>query len=622
MDTITARPAATSASGRPRRPLLIGAVVLLAVVALTALAFAGLRFARPGALPGTTVNGVAVGGLQGDGLHRAIAGAGAGDVEVIVVRGSARWQATGTELGYTIDVEETAERVLQRGRQLNPFTALGDHLGAFRGTTEVPPSESVDEEVLVAELEKAAEVLGLEPAEGTLEISGTTVTRVDPQVGAALDTEALTGEVRGVLLDGAAPVLDAPVTDVTPETTTAAVDAVLALAERAVSGPVELVREGTAITFSAEEIGDLLNVEQDGSDLGLSISAGDVARLVPSPTIAALEANPRDAEITLAGGVVSITESAEGFAFDAEATAAQLLAVATGDGPRTAELDGEVVEPELSTEEARELGITEQVSTFTTNFPCCQSRVTNIHRIADIVDGVVIKPGETFSVNDHVGERTRAKGFADGGAIQNGVFVQEVGGGVSQFATTIFNAAFFGGYAIPDYKAHSYYISRYPVGREATLNYPTVDLKVRNNSPHGILIDTSHTGTSITVSFWGTTWVEVSDITGERRNFSSPQTRTEENPNLRPGASRVTESGGQGFDITVTRVLRFPDGREEREEFFTRYLAQPRVVERNSSSTSSTPPPSDDGGSAPPPPPEDQPDPPAEDPPAEGEAEE
>jgi vancomycin resistance protein YoaR len=243
-------------------------------------------------------------------------------------------------------------------------------------------------------------------------------------------------------------------------------------------------------------------------------------------------------------------------------------------------LDGTVVAPALSTADAQGLGIVEQVSTFTTEHPCCQGRVTNIQRMADLVDGVLIRPGEVFSLNDHVGERTRAKGFVEGGAIQNGEFVDEVGGGVSQFTTTMFNAAFFGGYAIPDHKAHSYYISRYPAGREATLNFPTVDLKVENTSPHGILVATSYTDTSITVSFWGTRWVEVTESTGPRRNPTSPDVRTVDTPDLPAGATRLRSEGRPGFDITVSRTLRHPDGRVEREDFFTRYLPEPRVTER------------------------------------------
>jgi vancomycin resistance protein YoaR len=158
-------------------------------------------------------------------------------------------------------------------------------------------------------------------------------------------------------------------------------------------------------------------------------------------------------------------------------------------------------------------------------------------------------------VNDHVGPRTVEKGFVPGGAIMDGEFVDQIGGGVSQFATTLYNAAYFGGYELVDYRAHSYYISRYPRGREATLNYPTIDLVVRNSSPYGMLIEATTTDDSVTVTIWGTDWVEVESVTGQPFNVQPGQVRN-------------------GFDVVDTRILRFPEGREEREERFTRYLPE------------------------------------------------
>ena len=134
------------------------------------------------------------------------------------------------------------------------------------------------------------------------------------------------------------------------------------------------------------------------------------------------------------------------------------------------------------------------VGEFTTKHPAGQPRVTNIHRISDETRGVLIAPGDTFSVNDFVGRRTAEKGYVLAPVIENGEHVEDIGGGVSQYATTLFNAAFFGGLDIPAYKAHSEYISRYPYGREATVAYPSVDLKVRNNTPYGVVIWPTYTG--------------------------------------------------------------------------------------------------------------------------------
>jgi len=109
-----------------------------------------------------------------------------------------------------------------------------------------------------------------------------------------------------------------------------------------------------------------------------------------------------------------------------------------------------------------------------------------------------------LSVNGFVGERTVEKGFVPGGAIVDGEFDEQVGGGVSQYATTLFNAAWFAGLDYGEYGSHSIYISRYPYGREATANYPHPDLQVQNNLPYGVLIQNSYTDTSITVTIWST----------------------------------------------------------------------------------------------------------------------
>jgi vancomycin resistance protein YoaR len=178
-------------------------------------------------------------------------------------------------------------------------------------------------------------------------------------------------------------------------------------------------------------------------------------------------------------------------------------------------LDLTVATPDHDATWAEQMSIHQPIASFTTNHACCESRVQNIHRMADIVRGAVVAPGETFSLNGYVGQRTTAKGFAEAGVIYNGRFTTDVGGGVSQFSTTLFNAAFFGGMDFVEYQAHTIYISRYPYGREATLSYPQPDQKITNVSPFGILIWPTYTDTSITVTLYSSPWV-----TGEQTGQS------------------------------------------------------------------------------------------------------
>lgn len=156
--------------------------------------------------------------------------------------------------------------------------------------------------------------------------------------------------------------------------------------------------------------------------------------------------------------------------------------------------------------------VVEKVGEFTTRHACCEARVTNIHRIADIVRGAYLLPGATISLNDYVGPRTRAKGFVAAGAIRYGRLNPEVGGGVSQFATTIFNAAYFAGLELLEYRSHSLYFDRYPFGREATISNPDPDLVFGNTTSYPVLFWTSYTGSSITVTIYSTQHIEVEEL--------------------------------------------------------------------------------------------------------------
>jgi vancomycin resistance protein YoaR len=156
--------------------------------------------------------------------------------------------------------------------------------------------------------------------------------------------------------------------------------------------------------------------------------------------------------------------------------------------------------------------VTEVVAQFTTEHPCCESRVTNIQRIADLLTGVYLVPNESLSLNEFIGPRTRENGFVAAGAIRHGHMVEEIGGGVSQFVTTLFNAAYFAGLDLDEYQSHSIYFSRYPFGREATLSAPGPDLVITNTTDYPVLIWPSYDDHSITVTLYSTEHLEVEEL--------------------------------------------------------------------------------------------------------------
>ena len=312
----------------------------------------------------------------------------------------------------------------------------------------------------------------------------------------------------------------------------------------------------TTVTVPAATARSWLNSRVEGDKLTATLDAekatADLTAALPETT----EAN--NASVALENGEPKIIPSVDGTKCCAADTPARLLAAIVG-GSGSVELGLEVQKAEFTTEAAEKLGIKEpvgtttewkgqaQVRSFTTYYPCCAARVTNIQRIADLVNGTLVLPGEKFSVNDTVGQRTAEKGFVEAGAIANGEHVSEVGGGVSQFATTMFNAAFFAGLPIDTYQAHSEYFDRYPFGREATMGFPNPDLSWTNNTPYGTLIQTSYTDTSVTVTLWSTQYA-YGEQTGQ-----------------------TTGKSGSCTTVRTTRTTSYPGGKTSQDTFTARY---------------------------------------------------
>lgn len=216
-------------------------------------------------------------------------------------------------------------------------------------------------------------------------------------------------------------------------------------------------------------------------------------------------------------------------------TAAAAIRNAVAAGRQAVTLEVTVVVPRIST--AALNGIDQLIGSFTTYHACCEPRVTNIQRIAEFVDGTVVLPGTTFSLNQASGRRTAANGFVAAPAIADGELVQQVGGGVSQFSTTLFNATWFSGLTTLKHQPHSKYISRYPPGREATLDYDTIDQVFKNDTSVPVVIRTTTTDTSMTVALYG--------HTGDRKVSSTT-------------GARLPRNGG-GFSISVQRQVRQGD---------------------------------------------------------------
>lgn len=494
-----------------------------------------------------------------------------------------RMSVSPSEIDFTPDVEATFEAAMDVGRRGNVFVRLWHRVRALFASTDVGWHSGFDRDATKLLVETWGGTIDTEGHEAGIEARGDTLVPIGAVPARKLDRDGAVQVIVEGLETWPRRSMELPI-QVEPRRTD--IDDARRAAETAnrwVRAPIRLVApDGTRATLDRVELASMLEAapKRSGGEWGLEVRFSEerISEQLGQRMLLH-EREARSASFVVQGATVSVAAAQDGRKFDAAATAAELAKAARRDEPRVAQAVFEAVEPNLTTEQARALRITERASTFTTQHACCQTRVKNIHRIADTVDGAIVRPGESFSLNDYVGERTTEKGYLLAPMIYDGEFRDAVGGGVSQFATTMFNAIFFGGYKVDSHKPHTYYISRYPAGREATVSYPHPDLKFTNNSGAGVLIKTSYSETSITVSFYGDKEGKVVTAeAGPQTNPTNYETKHVENPALPPGQQRVVQKGAPGFDIVVFRIIT-QNGDENRQRFFTRYRAQPAIVE-------------------------------------------
>ncbi len=488
-----------------------------------------------------------------------------------------------SEVGFRPDADETLNDAYGVGRRGNFLVRTWHRIRSLFGRTNVGWASTLDDKAAKLLLSDFASRVDTEGGEAGIDARGTTLVAVGAVPGRRLDQDRAIATIIDGLESWPRRSMELPIAVRNRRTTIDDARDAAKLANEWARDSITLTTpDRSSRVLSRQEIANMLDAipRRRGLDWTLEL------RFSPTKVKAALgdemkafERGAKDAGFAVSGVNASVVAGSAGRKFDANATAARLASVADRDDDRTARAEFAEVEPELTTEEAKDLNIHELVSSFTTQHPCCAPRVANIHKMADKVNGAIVKPGGTFSLNGHVGERKVENGYALAPMIFDGEFRDSVGGGVSQFATTLFNAVFFGGYRFETYKAHTYFISRYPPGREATVSWPAPDLRFTDNSTSGILIKTSYGNDSITVSLYGDKEGKtVTAEAGPRTDPTKPEEQREENPDLKPGEERVKQKGVDGFDIIVTRVIS-QDGEETRQRFFTRYKAEPHIIE-------------------------------------------
>ena len=449
----------------------------------------------------------------------------------------------------------------------------------YTGGDDLDAVVTVDDAALESTIEGLTEAVGTPAVDGSWKFANGRLEATDPVVGRGIDPDSAREAILAAYLtDDASAELE--LTDLQPDIDEADMRAAQeSFVNPAMSGPVTLLFGDSKVQLRPRDYLRILSLEPEDGKLVPGLDTTKLSTLVDDVTGEA--GKPVDAEIRIVNGKPKVIPAQPGVTYEpADVADVFLELVAAPEGEREAEVKATVDPPEFTTKDARALKIREQVSTFTTYYPYAEYRNINIGRAAELINGTVLEPGEEFSLNGIVGERTAENGFVPGFIISNGIFKEDYGGGVSQIATTTFNAMFFAGLKDIEHKPHSFYIDRYPVGREATVAWPTLDLRFENDTPYGVLVDAHVTPASgsaqgvVTVSMYSTKYWDITTEESERYAYVGPGTRILHTPDCYPN------SGYSGFQIDVWRYFKKPGESEldHQEKFHTNYTPSDTVI--------------------------------------------
>jgi len=517
-----------------RRRLIFAVLPLLLLAATYAAATIDIRNHDGRVLRGVVLGDVDVGGMSAEEL----------DIEfdrinsfisttpVYIETPGAAYQIDAERLGLALDRRATQAALLDSGRSgtsvLRPF----GWLGALVSKREVDAILRLDASAAEAGLAAVSKTISVQPGEPILILSNGRLQLEPGTAGSILDVPQLVRDLSASLPSEPGQEIFVDAVTTTDSMIDVDIQALVDLINGQTRNGVEFVVNGTSIQARRDEFRSWVELDLAGDEPRARLNAEVMYRWINAAAgIAQGDIDTR--ALIVEGAQIRLPVANAIMCCQADVAEQVFESVLSG----TTTINLELIADDLTP--LADLGISELIGEFTTEHPADEDRVINIQRMADIVRGAVIEPGDTFSLNSYVGERTTAKGFVPAGVIYDGVFDEDVGGGVSQFATTLFNASFFGGLDFVEYQPHSIYIDRYPFGREATVNWPTVDLRIRNPSDFPVLIWTEYTPTTITVKLFGTATV------------SGAQT------------DQTTEPLNECTKVRTERTRTYADGREE-----------------------------------------------------------
>ncbi len=584
---------------------LIGGLILF--LGLIVVWVIGYQLVYAGRIfPGVTVVGVDVSGMAPDQaalklsekLSYPISG------KVLFRQGDKAWVSSPVQLGMVFDPSASARTAYELGRSGGLFAALDGQVRARGFGYDVAPVIIFDQRVAYQYLQGLAQQVDQPVIEAGLQINGANVTAISGQAGRTLNLDetlfSLSTELQ-TFRDGEVPlgvqVVQPSIADVSAQAVTAQqilsqpLQVTIPDAQPGDPGPWVYEPEVLAHMIGVQKVGD-----GNGSSAQLALNKDTLQQMLSAiePQVDRQAANARFHFDELTGQLIALSQSRTGRALDIGASVKAINDALLG-GEHSVALVVHETQPAVSdTATAQELSITEllpngeQTSYF---YGSHTERVQNITTAAGRFDGVLVAPGETFSMGEALGDVSLDNGFTEALIIYGGHTIKGVGGGVCQVSTTLFRTVFFAGFPVVERVPHAYRVSYYEetasgrdaslAGLDATVYFPLVDFKFKNDSPNWILMETSVSGDSLTWKFYSTydgrtvKW----DTTGPQNIVPVPEAQFKANPDLNAGQITQTDYAANGADVTVNRTVLKNGAVYFQDQFQTHYEAWQAVCE-------------------------------------------
>lgn len=557
---------------------------LLALVAVVAIGGVLLGLAFSGSpdriAAGVRVAGVNVGGLTtGEATAKLQARARAvANVPVVFIAEGHRWRLRPANLGVEADWSAAVRLSQRQGEGFAPFRGLR-RVGIRVFGADVSPPTRVWKRALNYELARMSRAAGKPHRDAAIVLRGLRPAIVPERTGRALDSKTAGAAIVQALAGFERSAVSLPVELDRPQVTAAGLMPVVAQVRTALSRPIRMSLGRSSWWLRPGQLATLLLLPHAGSSslaIGGRAADGYFQRLghgVGRP--------PRNAGFSiLTSGGVAIVPSRPGRVIDIPATRSHIHAAALSTTTRSARVVVMSQAPTRTTADAEAMGITTRVSRYETIYGGDPNRIHNVQLVAGLIDGKLIAPGATFSFNRATGARTAAKGFLEAPVIINGEVTTGLGGGVCQVSTTVFNAAYEAGVKITSRTNHALYISHYPQGRDATVDYPDVDLRFVNDTPHWLLLRTFVGSASLVVDLYGSPiHRRVVNQTRPLVETGPPPTKKVPDPALYKGVTVVDESGEPSRSTSVRRLVYLPSGKLLYDStWYSSYRGEARVV--------------------------------------------